>query len=236
MNDPQSPPPPHGFLGRPAVPGYESGRRLIAECDEFKLFEHHKPGGPRSVERSPQVEAAYLKAVFRKNDDREKTNSTKLELRLSWAAALRDLASFTDFNAPALFESPPTAANICCVEGSKHVAVSLARTIGARLISLSKESDIEQAIEDCLPIFKAALLGYAREQSLIVDKKQQFRFSVDEAILMNAEALFYRTGERPRKSDVRDVLESIGYKYSPRNANTNWRKAFERVALGGLPP
>jgi len=61
-------------------PGFdEDGRRLLAECPEFKLGEMYKPGGEQILQRSIDIETAYHKERLRINDA-----SDPIE-RIAWA-------------------------------------------------------------------------------------------------------------------------------------------------------
>lgn len=67
----------------------ERGRRLLAECPEFRLYELFREGGEEHLERSESLEMALKKASLSMND------ADGTEKRIAWAEALQCLAGMS---------------------------------------------------------------------------------------------------------------------------------------------
>ncbi len=64
----------------------DRGRRLLAECPEFRLYELYRQGGEKYLERSESLGKALMKASHSMND------ADGTEKRIAWAEALDCLA------------------------------------------------------------------------------------------------------------------------------------------------
>ncbi|RYZ68645.1 MAG: hypothetical protein EOP09_09235 [Proteobacteria bacterium] len=231
-----SPPTARGYLSpTPPEPGFETGRRLLAECPEFTLYELHRRGGRKEIVRSEAVERAYWKATFRISD-REVGSLGSEDQRIEWAAAVLKLAEYSNYHP---LESLRRISGFASpLEGAVDAASALASTIGQNLKSLHEIDDIDkihEVLEDCSARFKGAIRAYAASTWMLPDKRAKTRSSREEALITHAEMIFLHSHTRPTKSEIRKIVESLGISFSGKNAEAHWADSFNKAALGDLP-
>lgn len=217
----------------------DEGKRLIAECPEFKLYELHKPGGPTFVVRSESVDKAYHKALFRIIDRRESSTTSEND-RIVWAKALLSLADYTSsaskFSAPAYANSGSLDLKEAFQgNGGMAVARRLAFTIGQDMVAMLDSKDVKNSIEDCAAAFKNALRAYACAKGLLSDERSIWNISKEYLIIVHAEIEFQRTRQSPTKENIRLMLENLGIKMPGKDPKGKWQDAFIRAGLGNLP-
>lgn len=221
--------PPDGFS--------QDGRRILAECPEFRLVELWKPGGEIIVERAPAIEAAYWKAVFRIID---RDDSSTPEERLAVAAAVAALYQFTKsgngFTNPA-FGSPLPLDAMDSFEGrgGQSLACRFAHTIGRRLMVFPESEDVKGSIDDCARIFKSALSAFAVSQGLIPDARTKTGLRLPIVIITTAEEVFRCHRRQPSKSEIQTACESRGLRFGGKDPHGRWADAFNTAGLGNLP-
>ena len=208
-------------------PGFdEEGRRLLAECPEFKLLEMYQPGGEQILERSPAVEIAYHKERLRIN-----SASDPIE-RIAWATALSRLVGIARKSPP----EPMPLEVILSIDhnfhwpGNSATASKLAATIGKEILGVLNSADrADQKAEECVGKFKNALNALIRDRDC-----KAVRFT-EYLLIIHAEGYFRSTMARPTKSDLIERLGFIGISYKGANAKATWREKFANVGLGELP-
>jgi hypothetical protein len=216
----------------------KEGRRTLVECPEFRLVELWVIGGETIIERSPSVEFAFWKSVFRIIDREDSTTQAE---RISTAAAIRSLFRFTNseshgFTDPVYASPHPlTIDAVMQGRGGGAVACRFANTIGRRLIEISGSTDVKIAIDDCTSLFKSALSAFAVSQGLIPDKRSKTGINAPFFIIATAEEIFFRDRRRPAKSEIQSACESRGMKFSGKDQRGKWGDAFTKAGLGELP-
>lgn len=190
--------------------GFVDGRRLIAQCPEFSLYEMYKPDGPLRTEYSRPVRAALSRALFGIND------ADGREGRLELASALERLAAYARNTDCGVFS-----------EGCAVVGRELGLTLGKMLAAAFDAPDHDRRINQCVVAFKGALraIGTGRFTS-----KPRLAF-----LIWHAETIFRSTGLRPTKLQLRTTLENCGIRYHRSDARAKWRELFEKAGLANLP-
>lgn len=227
-----------GFLGSDVHPGFgHAGRRLVAECEEFKLFEIGRPGGRLVVERSESVEKAYWRSALRLADT---DKGTSIDERIAWGIALVKLAEYTSLNAPHL--PPPSASgkpfeteDLENLGGSTPMMARLASTIGVKLCEILAAPNPTIAIEDVAAQFRNAVRAFAAREWALPDTRSTKTLPFEAAMIIHAGAHFMHQRARPRKSEIRKELESVGFVRKGKNVEAHWIDAFNRAALQNLP-
>ena len=226
MSDPEEKPSAmQGFLGRVSPPGFEKGRRLLAECPEFKLWEMYKPSGEQILESSIAIETAYHKERLRINDA-----SDPIE-RIAWATALSRLAGVAH-----AFPDEPMPLEVFFSydynfkwPGNAATATKLAATLGKEILGVLNSADSKQKAEECVGKFRNALDALIRERSA------KAVFCTEYLLIIHARNHFKVYKERPQKSLLREQLEKIGISYKGKNVKAKWREKFSNAGLGELP-
>jgi hypothetical protein len=222
---------------KPNLPeGFDSnGRHLLAECPEFQLFELGKVGGDIIVERSPAVETAYWKCLFRIID---RDDQTAPEERMAMAYAVASLFQFTKsgngFASPTYGETKPL---LSAMEGrgGNALACRFAHTLGRRLVAMAESKDVKSSIDDCAAFFKSALSAFAVSQDLIPDGRAKSKVRAPIALISTAESIFSCHRRQPSKSEIRASCELYGMKFKGKDQRGAWEDAFTKAGLGNLP-
>jgi hypothetical protein len=118
--------------------GFEkNGRRLLAECKQFHLYELYHEGGPRIIECSERIEKIRQRLFFTTND------AEGSEKRIAWSEALLRLTHMSQGKQG----------------GDIPLAKRLADTIGKEISDMLLD---EKTVEECTATFKTALLAIQR--------------------------------------------------------------------------
>ena len=212
-------------------PGFdEEGRRLLAECPEFKLWEMYQPGGEQILERSPVIERAYHKARLRISGASDGA-SDPIE-RIAWATALSRLVEIARKSPP---EPMPLEVFLSTDHnfhwpGNSATASKLAATIGKEILGVLNSADrADQKAEVCVGKFKNALNALIRDRACTAVRFTEY------LLIIHAEGYFRSTMARPTKSDLIERLGFLGISYKGANAKAKWREKFANVGLGELP-
>ena len=146
-----------GVLDSEYPEGFDDrGRRLLAECPEFRLYELFREGGEEYLERSESLEKALKKASFSIND------ADGTEKRIAWAEALQCLA----------------AMSLGTYHGGLPLLNRLVETIGKEVAEML--TDEKGSPEKAAAAFKSALNSLTRkrfktERLLILHAEGYFR-------------------------------------------------------------
>lgn len=203
-------------------PGFDSdGRRCLARCPEFAVFELFAAGGKREIELSAPVERALLRAMFRVNSTWLAEEET--DRRIDFALTLRKLRRF------GVWREEPLPA------GSVPLARAVSRTIGEEVATALDAEDVKDAVEKAAARFKNALLAVAREEGRLPDGRSKHPFPRVAELIWSAKAYFFYSLIRPKKSELRQQMEKRGLGYAGRDSNAKWREAFHAAALQDLP-
>jgi hypothetical protein len=115
----------------------KDGRRLLAECKQFRLYELYHEDGPQIIERSERIEKIWKRLFFGTND------AEGAEKRMAWAEALLRLSNMSQGKQG----------------GDIPLAKRLADTIGKEISDMLWD---EKTVEECIATFKTALLAIQR--------------------------------------------------------------------------
>jgi hypothetical protein len=191
----------------------ETGRRLLARCPEFKLYEHYKIDGPTELITAPKIERAMLRSLLRINNSFEKGDTDE---RIDLAVAFLKIWRFKK-------------------RGFKGSAVPLAREVGEVLGSaMSKvlhSKDCANEADIVGKKFRDAVLAVARYEGKIPDKRSKKKVGAVAVLICEAQGQFQHQRTRPRKSHLIGRLEAIGYQADRKE----WEDIFFFAGLDQLP-
>ena len=204
---------PRSLLADPFPPGFENGgKRLLAECPEFKLWELYREGGPQELETSDRIQRAERKALFRiKGSLDSKLDDTNA--RLDRAMALHVLVRFKQLG---------------CWEGGLPAAARMAESFVPLIEDLLNSDDPEKAAEKAGASFRDAVLALARQAFKISDGRSTH-------VQEEAKGQFQYRRERPTKSLLKERLGFIGYAIKGKDSAKRWEERFEKAGLESLP-
>ena len=186
---------------RGLLPGFEPAvRRVLKDVGEFRLVEL-EPDGQRAVEYSKEVQEAFDQAFYGVSDARDRI--TRPQDRVKLARALYHLYLEARDGASA---------------GGFGFAPKIAETLGRMIVEAMRADDVECDINSCASSFKAALRSVAAANSRLPHKRRSWLRPEAEAII-EGQAIFLETGERPTKSAIRAVMERHGITFSKKRAS-----------------
>lgn len=160
--------------------------------------------------------------------------------QIAWGLAFMKLRDFTASNAHHLppansSEEPFSDSDLANISGSVQVAVRLATTIGWALQRLIEEPESERAVDALVKNLRNAVGNYTAGTWIRGDGRSGMRTAVEAALIDHARITFMHERRRPHKTELRESVESIGYKKFGKNAKANWVDAFNRAGLADLP-
>jgi hypothetical protein len=209
--------------------------RIIHRCDEFRLVEHHLPGGgeypkgnPRTVVMNESIRVVFEREKFRLNG--VSTISTRGE-RLDLVGIMQGALSAGQHHIPP-YENAEMA--IWSAEGFGR---EFAATIGVELAQAFQIEDStkrELAVETIGTWLRTALNEMARGQT-VWEKRDSKKYPIRLQMVSKAMELFEKDGEQPDKKAIREAMESMGHRYEGKNANSRWKQQFTDAELGDLP-
>lgn len=201
------------------------GRRLLAECPEFKLLEMYEKGGEQVLESSEAVERAYHKAQLKIND------APCSDERIAWAIALSRLAGVAQAAPPEKMALEELFSYDYKFRwpGNAATASKLAMTLGREILGVLESKDPAQKAEECVGKFKNALDALIRKQSCSAVRTTEY------LLFIHAQGSFRLNLKRPTKSDLSERLGYIGISYKGKNAKAKWWEKFSNAGLGELP-
>ena len=201
-------------------PGFDDdGRRVLAECPEFKLIEMFKEGGQQILETSPEIEEAEWAAVFRIKGLANGDWGEPARQRIRFAIAIQRLIQFKKMGGMD-----------GCLAVARRFADALVPEI-ERVYSSKSPATIAESIGGKI---KDAILANLRNDGLIKDNRTTHVPAV-AVLIWEAKGQFMHTRRRPQKSDLRKRLEMIGCGIKGKDAAARWRERFMKAALGNLP-
>jgi hypothetical protein len=222
-------------------PGFEDGgRRILAECPEFKLWELHHEGGPQQIETAPHLEAAQWRHFFRINDDGH-ISTTKQRDRMALALALcrlRDYTNTGDFQGAAFGDPSPLPIDLCITgQGGAAVAARLAHTIGRKLADIAEATpnDAQILADDLKASFDNALRAFLVSNGKTPDRRRKGWKPLTPHLIQSALLIFREKRRSPSKSEIRDELEKSELKFTGKDVAGKWRDAFNKAGLSDLP-
>jgi len=195
----------------------ERGRRLLARCPEFALYELYKVGGPTELVTAPPIERAMLRSLLRINNSK---NNADTDERIDLAVAFLKIWRFKK-------------------RGYKGSEVPLAREVGVALgSSMSKvlrSSDCTNVADIIGKKFRDAVLAVARYVGKIPDKRSEKKVGAVAVLIWEAQGQFQQLRARPKKSHLIKRLEAIGYGISGKDVKEKWNDRFIFAGLDRLP-
>ena len=199
---------PQGFLAQARPAGFESGKRLIAECPEFRLWELYRPGGPEVLERSPLVEEAFQKARFGIYKAGNHVRRIELALALECLARMaRRLEQGDD------------------IEGCRQVCEVLARTLGREIADVADGCKTS----DPLNLIKSSLAAVSQE-------RPTEEMPTEFLLISAASFLFAASRIRPTQAALKEALKAaFGREYLGKNSAKTWAEKFSLAGLEALP-
>jgi len=202
-------------------PGFsKDGRRLLAKCPEFRLYENYRIGGPRELETKPEIESATWRALFRIKGTHVGPWSEGTRRRVEWAIALKKMMRFKDRG---------------YTGSDAPLASALARAFAPAIEKAISAPDLNEEIDKVSTMFRDAMLALARERGRIKDNRAKRGIAVEVVLIWEAKDAFVQTRKRPRKSYLRKRLESLGFSPSKKKARADWDQWFQRASLDKLP-
>ena len=202
-------------------PGFDSGgRRVLAECPEFRVVELYKVGGETELETAPEIERAYWRAIFRIKGSHVGPWSDETNRRIDWAIALKKMMRFK--------ERGYTGSDV-------PLARALSETLGPAIKNVLESQDIEGGADGVSKMFRDAVLALAREDGKIKDGRAKLSIPSVAILIIEAQGIFQHLHARPTKSFLRERLEMIGYGIKGKDASARWRERFEQACLDKLP-
>ncbi len=207
--------------------GDPNHKKELAKCPEFTLYEHFRPGGPTSVELSPEVEGAYHRVKGNIND------AAGREKRVEMASLLDHLGNLGKLRMLAP-ESADTDAIIKSL-GAK-LFPEILQLLGipiSEALSLAGRKR-ETAVQDIVTAFKGGLDILGRNQTPKFEKAKngQAMLPIQRMMIPAAVAQFRQHRERPTQTRIREFLEGMGYR---RVKDDSWTNNFNKAGLGTLP-
>ena len=211
-------------------PGFEPdertrGRRLLAECPEFRLWEMDQPGGEQVLESSDAIDNALKKYSYGLND------ATNPSERIALATALESLA-----NVSRAFPTQPMPLSVFYspeyhfdYPGNAATCSKLAATLGMEILEVLRSNDPDQRAEECVGKFRNAINHLIRHESGKAGQRPEY------LLILHAQGHFRITRERPTKTYLMERLERLGITYSGRNQKSRWREKFSNSGLADLP-
>lgn len=191
----------------------ETGRRLLARCPEFKLYELYKIGGPTELITAPKIERAMLRSMLRINNSFEKGDTDE---RIDMAVAFLKIWRFKK-------------------RGFKGSEVPLAREVGEVLGSamskVLRSKDCANEADIVGKKFRDAVLAVARYEGKIPDKRSKKKIGAVAVLICEAQGQFQHQRTRPRKSHLIERLVAIGYQADKKE----WEDIFFFAGLDRLP-
>lgn len=215
---PMSMPMPKSLLDFKYPEGFdESGRRLLARCPEFALYELYEIGGPTELITAPKIERAMLRSLLRINNSCEKGDT---EERIDWAVAFLKIWRFKK-------------------RGYKSSEVPLARVVGdvlgSAMSKVLRSSDCANEADIVGKKFRDAVLAVARYEGKIPDKRSKKKVAAVAVLILEAQGQFKQLRTRPKKSHLIKRLEAIGYGISGKDVKEKWNDRFIFAGLDRLP-
>ena len=215
--------PPHqtgSLLGNWPLGFENDGKRLLAECLEFKLWELYREGGPQEIETSGRIQRAERKALFRIKGALDGSWGKEEEIfRVNRAMALFCLVRFKELG----FE-----------EGALPTAKRMAESFVPLIESVLNSSDPKEEAEKAGAKFRDALLALARSADKIKDGRSS-HVKAEAVLIWVARGQFEYRRERPTKSMLKERLELIGYGIKGKDSAKRWEVRFENAGLENLP-
>jgi hypothetical protein len=200
-------------------PGFENdGRRLLAECPEFKLWELYHEGGPQKLETDEGIQRAEQKALLGIRDPKNNDGDDP-SIKINRALALHFLLRFKELG---------------CWEGALPTAKRLAESFVPLIEEVLRANDEEEAnevAERAGKSLKTAILTLRRK----VKKKSSQKFPAAALLIRLAQGSFQYTQKRPRKSELQNEMERLGYPFNGKDSTGKWRALFQIVELDKLP-
>jgi hypothetical protein len=189
----------------------ESGRHVLNDVGEFRLVEMWRPGGPRIVEYSGEVQAAFDRAYFCVSDAH---GVTKPAERMKLAHLMHSMVE-------AFLSGIP--------------ANGAAQTLGREILIAMHDDDVEQGIRSLANKFLAALRSEAIARGRMRDKHGKLRkMKWEAAAIIEGGKIFERTGKRPRQRAILKALNVRGYTPHGKNKRAAERDLFNRARLANL--
>jgi hypothetical protein len=211
---PMSIPMPKSLLDIKYPEGFdESGRRLLARCPEFALYELYKVGGPTELVTALPIERAMLRSLLRINNSCEKGDT---EERIDWAVAFLKIWRFKK-------------------RGYKGSEVPLAQVVGdvlgSAMSKVLRSSDCANEADIVGKKFRDAVLAVARYEGKIPDKRSPKKVGAVAILITEAQCQFEFLRTRPKKSHLIQRLDQIGYQADKKE----WADRFIFAGLDRLP-
>jgi len=198
--------------------GFENGgKRLLAECPEFKLWELYHEGGPQVLETSEEIKTAEYKALWH---SRDKDDDEPISIRIDRCIALHYLLRFKELGYS---------------EGGVPTAKKMAETFMPLIEEALKADNTDQATtaaDRAGNKLKGAILTLRRKMER---KQSEKRFPAKVLLIRLAEGSFQYSKVRPRKSELQQNMEMLGYTFGGKDSAGKWRELFETSKLENLP-
>ena len=203
-------------------PGFENGgKRILAECPEFKLWELYHEGGPTELETDARIQRAERKALFRIKGALDGSWGKEEEIfRVNRAMALFYLVRFKELG----FE-----------KGALPIAKRMAESFVPLIEEALNSDDPQCAAENAGKSFRDAVLALARQAGKIKDGRARFSVKAEAVLIWVAQGQFEYRRERPTKSMLKERLELIGYGIKGKDSAKRWEVRFENAGLENLP-
>jgi hypothetical protein len=203
-------------------PGFNSqGRKVLAECPEFRIVELYREGGERVFEFAPEVEKALWKSLFRIKGTSSGPWGEGAAFRIEMAIALKKMIRFKNRN----YQGGDAIL-------ARELTMALCPLVEAALRSENPEGEAEKAGKS----FRDAVLALSRDAGIAKrDGRAKMGIPAEAVLIWEAQGAFQHHLVPPKKSYLRKRLERIGYSISGKDAKKRWDDRFERAALSGLP-
>ena len=195
----------------------ETGRRLLARCPEFALYELYKVGGPTELVTASKIEMAMLQSMFRINNPFGGANKDE---RIDLAVALLKIWRFKKRG----FES-------CEVPLAQEVG----KVLGSAMSKVLRSSNCANEADKIGKKFRDAVLAVARCAGKIPDKRSKKKAGAIAVLIWEAQGQFQHKRIRPKKSHLIERLEAIGYGIKGKDAKKRWEIRFISAGLDRLP-
>ncbi|TAG09502.1 MAG: hypothetical protein EAZ42_06560 [Verrucomicrobia bacterium] len=204
--------------------GFENGgKRLIAECPEFSLWEKYDALGEEILEISDSIKNILTKISRGINDADDFDERIKLSTALSHLAGHAQTLPSAKLSLEQFTRLDPWS------YGNARLSGELAETLGKQILAVISSTDPKQKAEECVGKFRNALDMLIRENSA------QYVFATEHLLIRVAMSQFFSSRIRPSKSSVRAGVERLGVSYRGKNANATWKDKFMKAGLGDLP-
>lgn len=198
----------------------EDGRRLLAKCPEFQLYELYEEGGPTELVTRPAIERALWRAIFRIKGPHTGPWSEETNRRIDWAIAFKKMMRYQ--------ERGFTGSDV-------PLAQALAKAMAPEISKVLSSKEARGEADKVATMFRDAILALAREAGAIRDYRAKLKISTEALLIWEAQGTFMHTRKRPRKSYLRERLMALGLRPPKKKEAADWREWFARAGLDKLP-